>query len=165
MKIDIILGEDSNNIPGKSVLEYMEKAAATTLNRHKNELPRSRKYEISLSFVTDEEIRSLNNEYRATDSATDVLSFPMGEMYFGSCASRALDEAKKMPYMLGDVVICTDKAKRQAEEFGHSEARELVYLFTHSVLHLIGMDHENEDDGAKMRAEEEAVMNEIGLTR
>jgi probable rRNA maturation factor len=143
----------------------MERAAAVALERNRNDLPRSRDYEISLSFVTEDEIRSLNNEYRAKDSATDVLSFPMGETYFGSCISRALDEAKSMPCMLGDVVICTDRAKRQAAEFGHSEARELVYLFTHSVLHLIGMDHENEDDKTKMRAEEEAVMSEIGLAR
>jgi probable rRNA maturation factor len=165
MKIDIVLDRDGENVPDESVLKYMEKAASAALKRHKDLLPDKRRYEISLSFVTGDEIRSLNNEHRGKDVATDVLSFPIGDMYFTSCNSRILDAATEMPYMLGDVVICTDLAEQQAEEYRHSVERELVYLFTHSVLHLIGMDHENEDDRAKMREEEEVVMNKIGLPR
>jgi len=165
MRIDIVLDRDAENMPSAAALKYMEKAAAITLKRHKADLPKHRRYEISLSFVTDDEIKSLNREHRGKDAATDVLSFPMSDTYFAPCNARLLDAVSEMPYMLGDVVICTDIARQQAEEYGHSVERELVYLFTHSVLHLIGMDHENEDDRAKMREEEEAVMNKIGLTR
>ena len=66
---------------------------------------------------------------------------------------------------LGDVVICMDKIKEQAQEFGHSEERETVYLFTHSVLHLLGYDHETEKDRRVMRAREEEIMTAMGLGR
>ena len=66
---------------------------------------------------------------------------------------------------LGDVVICMDKIREQAEEFGHSEERETVYLFTHSVLHLLGYDHEEDEDRRKMRAREEEIMESLGISR
>ena len=118
--------------------------------------------EISLSFVSLDEIHTLNREYRGVDRPTDVLSFPM----YGS-----IEEVEKacgsMPgcVPLGDVVICMDKIKEQAKEYGHSEERETVYLFTHSVLHLLGYDHETEEDKLEMRAQEEAVMEKLGLGR
>ena len=89
---------------------------------------------------------------------TDVLSFPQFE---------SLEEIKGKEGILclGDVVICPEQALLQADEFGHSGERELVYLFTHSVLHLLGYDHEAEADKEKMRALEEKVMSKIGLTR
>ncbi|NLY08651.1 MAG: rRNA maturation RNase YbeY [Tissierellia bacterium] len=110
-------------------------------------------YEVSISFVGDEEIRELNNEYREKDSVTDVLSFPM-EMDF---------PIKPMP--LGDVVINLDRAKQQAEEYGHSVKRELIYLLVHSILHLNGFDHEDEEDKAEMRLSEEAIMGDLDLNR
>ena len=67
--------------------------------------------------------------------------------------------------MLGDVVICSDRAKEQAEEFGHSFEREIIYLFVHSVLHLLGYDHMEEDEKRIMRRREEEVMERIGLKR
>ena len=66
---------------------------------------------------------------------------------------------------LGDVVICTDKAKEQAEEFGHTFEREIIYLFVHSILHLLGYDHMDEDEKALMRRQEEIVMEHLGITR
>jgi probable rRNA maturation factor len=180
MKIDIVLDGDSGNVPAREALNYMEKAATLALKRNRDRLPERRTYEISLSFVTGEEIRQLNRDYRDKDAVTDVLSFPqlafeeseikserspLRDMYFTSCVSRALSAATEAPYMLGDVVICTDRAKEQAAEYGHSEERELAYLFTHSVLHLIGMDHEDEGERENMRAEEEAIMKAVGLPR
>lgn len=114
--------------------------------------------EISVSFVGLDEIHELNREYRAVDRPTDVLSFPQFE-----------DLEEEIPEVgeicLGDVVICRDKAEEQAKEFGHSFERELVYLFTHSILHLLGYDHMEEDEKKLMRAREEEIMEKIGLLR
>ena len=66
---------------------------------------------------------------------------------------------------LGDVVICEDKAREQALEFGHSYERELIYLFVHSVFHLLGYDHEDENEKKEMRAKEESVMEKLGISR
>lgn len=118
--------------------------------------------EISLSFVSLEEIHALNRDYRGVDRPTDVLSFPMyGSIEELEAAGRQAPES--VP--LGDVVICMDKIREQAEEFGHSEERETVYLFTHSVLHLLGYDHETEEDKREMRKREEEVMKELGISR
>ena len=120
--------------------------------------------EISLSFVSMDEIHALNRDYRGVDSPTDVLSFPMVEA-FGQLQEQ-YDKTGEAPaeLLLGDVVICLEKALQQAEEYGHSKEREIVYLFTHSVLHLLGYDHMDEEEKRRMRAREEAVMAERHLT-
>lgn len=106
---------------------------------------------VSVSFVDKDEIRALNKQYRGKNAVTDVLSFPQFEKK--ELSRLALPEIE-----LGDVVICMDKIKEQAEEFGHSEERESMYLFTHSMLHLLGYDHMNEKDKKLMRAKEEKIM-------
>lgn len=113
--------------------------------------------EISLSFVSREEIRQLNKEYRNIDNHTDVLSFPLIEDF------ETLDDDEE--FMLGDVVICLDQARAQAEEYGHSYDREIVYLFVHSVCHLLGFDHMEPEEKAEMRAREEEVMKLLDLER
>ena len=121
--------------------------------------------EISLSFVSLDEIHALNRDYRGVDRPTDVLSFPMFESMEEleeACANME-EEGQNVP--LGDVVICMDKVIEQAEQFGHSRERETVYLFTHSILHLLGYDHETEEDKAEMRQREEEIMEELGLGR
>lgn len=114
--------------------------------------------EVSIAFVDDAQIHDLNKEYRGKDCATDVLSFPMYE---------TMDEIKSAGagYMIGDIVISLETAARQATEFGHSFNRELVYLAVHSILHLLSYDHETEAEREVMRAKEEAIMDDIGLTR
>ena len=113
--------------------------------------------EISVTFVEAEEIRELNRDYRDNDKVTDVLSFPQ------------FDDLNDIPdfgeICLGDVVICKDRAMEQAEEFGHSFEREIIYLFTHSILHLLGYDHMEEEEKKEMRAREEEVMNHLGIGR
>lgn len=113
--------------------------------------------EISVTFVEAEEIRELNRDYRDNDKVTDVLSFPQ------------FDDLNDIPYFgeicLGDVVICKERAEEQAEEFGHSFEREIIYLFTHSILHLLGYDHMEEDEKQEMRAREEEVMAHLGIER
>ncbi len=119
--------------------------------------------EISLSLVSLDEIHELNRTYRGIDRPTDVLSFPMVEDF--DALQKMYDQIGESTdeLLLGDVVICLDKALQQAEEYGHSKEREIVYLFTHSVLHLLGYDHMDEEEKKIMRAREEEVMAERHL--
>jgi probable rRNA maturation factor len=118
--------------------------------------------EVSVSFVDNEAIHKLNLEYREKDKPTDVLSFPMWEkeeLYDGS----ALDGHA---VTLGDIIISAEKAKSQAEEYGHSLEREICFLSVHSILHLLGYDHEtSEEDEAYMKNKQEDVLIKIGLPR
>lgn len=117
------------------------------------------KCEISLSFVDEEKIRQLNKDFRSIDRVTDVLSFPI-EDFFNEDRENIL----KKPYlMLGDVVICLDVAKKQADDLGHSFEREIMYLTCHSILHLLGYDHIEDDDKKIMRAREKEVMKNLGV--
>ncbi|NLD17419.1 MAG: rRNA maturation RNase YbeY [Tissierellia bacterium] len=110
-------------------------------------------WEVSVSIVNPEEIRMLNSEYRGVDEITDVLSFP-------------LDFDVDVPMkMLGDIVINLEKIKSQALEFNHSEERELSYLTVHSMLHLLGFDHIDEEDRVEMRKKENEIMEELGILR
>ena len=116
--------------------------------------------EVSVSFVDDQEIRSLNKIYRDKDSATDVLSFPLGEngVYDVNFETGA--------YMLGDIVISVERAVEQAKLYGHSLQREIAFLTVHSVLHLLGYDHEQGGiEAVRMREKEEMVLAEMGLKR
>lgn len=113
--------------------------------------------EVSLSVVSEEEIHRLNREFRDTDRVTDVLSFPQYD------SPEEIEDG--FPTALGDVVICDAVAHRQAEEYGHSYEREFVYLFVHSMLHLLGYDHMEPEEKQEMRQREEEVMELIGLTR
>ena len=124
--------------------------------------------EVSVSFVSNAEIRNLNRIYRKKDSVTDVLSFPMFELTPGELPedwSEYRDPAThKVP--LGDMAISLERAKAQAAEFGHSAEREVGYLTIHSVLHLLGYDHVDEGPMKKqMRAREEAILAEVELPR
>lgn len=109
-------------------------------------------YEVSLSFVTDEEIRELNRDYRGIDKSTDVLSFPMDDEF----------NTLETP-LLGDIIISLDTAYKQAEEYGHSIEREIAYLVCHSTLHLLGYDHIEEDDKLEMRDKEKSVMKKLRI--
>lgn len=116
--------------------------------------------EISVSFVDNAEIQELNRTHRNKDAATDVLSFPLGEngVYDLNQESGA--------YMLGDVVISMEKAVEQAQLYGHSLSREVGFLTVHSMLHLLGYDHETSNiDALRMREKEETVLARLGLAR
>lgn len=113
--------------------------------------------EISITFVDNEEIHKLNKQYREKDMPTDVLSFPLGDN--GVYDVDHTTGAK----MLGDVVISMEKAVDQSELYGHSLQREVAYLTAHSVLHLLGYDHETGIERVHMREKEEYVMEQLGL--
>ena len=116
--------------------------------------------EISVTFVDNSEIHKLNKQYRNIDRETDVLSFPLGEN--GEYDINHDTGAK----MLGDVVISLPKAVEQADMYGHSLQREIAFLTVHSVLHLLGYDHEGGGiEAVHMREKEESVLTQLGLKR
>lgn len=121
--------------------------------------------EVSVLITDDASIQMLNLEHRGKDSATDVLSFPMlefdaqGNMISG-------DDGFGGPLLLGDIVISLERAYAQAQEYGHSPLREVGFLCAHSVLHLLGYDHEQDEAGRKvMREKEEKALLALHLTR
>ncbi len=125
---------------------------------------------VDVTMVSGEEIQTINRENRNVDKVTDVLSFPMLDMYEGVYYGDLKDEIEPNTgdIMLGDIIICYDKILEQAEEFGHSKEREMAYLATHSILHLLGFDHVDEGEmKAKMRAAEEEIIMSVSkdLTR
>ena len=116
--------------------------------------------EVSVSFLNNEQIRQLNAEFRHKDMPTDVLSFPLGQdgVYDLNHETQA--------YMLGDIAISVEKAVEQAERFGHSLQREIAFLTVHSMLHLLGYDHEADGiEAVRMREKEETVLKQLGLER
>ena len=116
--------------------------------------------EISVRFVDDEIIHELNREYRHVDRSTDVLSFPLGE---NGVYDINHDTGAKI---LGDIVISMQHAVMQADLYGHSLQREIAFLTVHSMLHLLGYDHEAEGlERVRMREKEEAVHTQLGLKR
>lgn len=120
--------------------------------------------EISLTFTDNEGIREINRDYRDIDRPTDVLSFPMLE--FGDEEEDAEFETEDGLVMLGDIVISIERAREQAEEFGHSLRRELAFLVAHSMLHLLGYDHVDDAVGEKMMIEkQDMALNVLGITR
>lgn len=112
---------------------------------------------MSVTFVDDAEIHSLNREHRGVDRPTDVLSFPQFEP----------DEVfpEGAPFMLGDLVVSLETARRQAAEFGHGEEREIAFLLVHGFLHLMGYDHETPEDEAAMRERQRELLEHLGLPR
>ena len=145
-----------------SVRELIEKCAKNVLEREN--IPFDA--EIDARVVDAEEIRRLNAEFRDKDAVTDVLSFPMFDYYNGAPREDLEPDPESGRVMLGDMILCYTRACEQAEEYGHSAARECGFLTTHSVLHLLGYDHERgEDDTARMRRREKEYLEAIGLTR
>ncbi|CAH8769705.1 rRNA maturation RNase YbeY [Paenibacillus dendritiformis] len=126
--------------------------------------------EVALTFVDDAGIHELNREYRGIDRPTDVLSFAMRE---------STDEEMDILYeveedaelagldddLLGDIIISTERAQAQAEEYGHSLEREIGFLFVHGFLHLLGYDHQDEKSEREMMDKQEAVLGRVGLIR
>ena len=113
--------------------------------------------EVSVTFTDNEGIHAINKEYRNIDRPTDVLSFPQINY----------DEGEELMEgdMLGDIVLSLERAREQAEEFGHSFERECAFLCAHSTLHLLGYDHElSDEDDADMRRRQSEIMEKMGLS-
>lgn len=123
---------------------------------------------VELIFVDGEEIRRLNSQTRGIDKVTDVLSYPSLEGVKGAPLYRAqhlfeIDEEDNL--LLGSIVVCCQRAKEQAEEYGHSYERELHYLIVHGIMHCLGYDHITDEERAEMREKEEYILAKLGITR
>ena len=118
-------------------------------------------YEVSISIVDNEEIRQINKQYRGIDGATDVLSFPLLTFEEGERP----DFNEKNEVLLGDIIISLERAKEQAEEYGHSVKRELAFLTAHSMLHLLGYDHMEEEEEKEMFQKQREILNKAGIPR
>ncbi len=123
---------------------------------------------VELLFVDGEEIRRLNRETRNIDRVTDVLSYPAledikGREIYAADHPYEIDEEENL--LIGSIVVCCDRAREQAEEYGHSYERELHYLLVHGIMHCLGYDHEAEEDRAEMREKEEYILEKMGITR
>ncbi len=114
--------------------------------------------EVDLTLADDAEIHQLNLEHRGIDKVTDVLSFPQYD------AIKDMEDLPD-PMYLGDIVISVERALAQANDYKHSFEREMCFLTAHSMLHLFGYDHETEEDQKQMRALEESILEELGITR
>lgn len=126
---------------------------------------------LNVSFTDDESIHAINKEFREMDKATDVLSFPAidfnapadfsgikeGDPEYFDCETGEL--------ILGDIMISTDHAVSQANEYGHSLKREVAFLITHSLLHLLGYDHMSDDEREVMEAKQEDILKRLNITR
>ncbi|MDD9268667.1 rRNA maturation RNase YbeY [Paenibacillus sp. GCM10023248] len=133
--------------------------------------------EVALTFVDDEAIQELNKQYRNLDKPTDVLSFAMSEFgedeihinYEDEGTENASDDdetaSEGFIEPLGDIIISVPRAIAQAEDYGHSVERELGFLFVHGFLHLIGYDHQSEEEEKAMFAKQEDILQKAGLTR
>ena len=127
--------------------------------------------EVNLLLVSDSEIHQMNREYRGIDRATDVLSFPQAE--YPEPADFSWAEAHEADcfdpdsgeLVLGDIVVSLDHVKQQAEEYGHGCRREFAFLIAHSMLHLLGYDHMEEQEAAVMEAKQAAILEGLGICR
>lgn len=129
-------------------------------------------YQISLLFVDNDEIKEINEETRGINKATDVLSFPMldyenGKVYKDMYIGYEFDETYMdgNELVLGDMVLSLEKALEQSIEYNHSYEREVSYLVVHSILHLLGYDHMEEEEKKIMRKREEEILNKLNIIR
>ena len=142
-----ILITDETEIITEAELKLIEDAITNTLKYENYDAP----CEVSVLITNDEYIRELNKTYREKDKPTDVLSFPMSEGSENPC--------------LGDIVLSLNRAKAQAKEYEHSEAREIAFLIAHSTLHLLGYDHEEGAIDGEMFDKQKAILDLMKISR
>lgn len=124
-------------------------------------LKESKDLEVNVTITGNEEIREINRETRNIDSPTDVLSFPMFEFE----KEGVFLDLFPGETILGDIIISFDRAKEQAEEYGHSIKRELCFLFTHGLLHILGFDHIKEDERLRMEDMQKMILDNLDIRR
>lgn len=151
IEINLMLDE---SLLDESMLELAKKAIESVLMIESIE----NEGEIDVMIVDEERIRSLNKEFRGKDEVTDVLSFPQ----YDNLLENGFDEEY---LVLGDIVICAQRAIEQAKAFNHGIDRELAYLVVHSMYHLLGFDHMDQDEKIKMREKEEIAMKALNISR
>ena len=126
--------------------------------------------EVNLLITDNEEVKKLNSETREINAPTDVLSFPAIEFKSPADFSKVEEDdfnfnPESGELVLGDIVISYDKVKEQSREYGHSEEREFAFLVAHSMLHLFGYDHINDDERKTMESDQESILNNLNIRR
>lgn len=142
--------------------EHIEALVANVLTHAAKEEGLLGEIEVSVTFLSDEEIQAVNAEYRGIDKPTDVISFALEEMVEGEVAIIAEQD---MPTVLGDIIISVDTANRQAKDYNHTVDREIGFLALHGFLHLLGYDHMTAEDEAKMFGRQKEILDSLGLER
>lgn len=118
--------------------------------------------EVYITLTHNDNIQKINAEHRNIDKPTDVLSFPMFER---EEIPSLKENNEQVETMLGDIIVSVEKVREQAEEYGHSFKRELAYLVTHGMLHLLGYDHMIEEEKVVMRKREEEILTILDIQR
>ena len=157
MKIEIFLSDEQEKLtPPEDMEQLIEMCTRAALEEEQID----EDAQVSVTLVDNEAIREINNEHRGIDKATDVLSFPLGD-------EDSFDtDPETGAILLGDIVISLERARDQAEEYGHSYRREVAFLITHSLFHLLGYDHvDSEEDEKLMFGKQDKVLEKLGITR
>lgn len=152
MEIDFALINEVDSFKEDYQQDYL-----TIIKETKKQLNIDENIELSCILVDDQKIHDINKEYRKIDRSTDVISFALedSEQYY----------VTGMPRSLGDIFISVDHAKMQAEEYGHSLKREMCFLFTHGLLHLLGYDHVEKEDEEKMIMTQKSILEALKIGR
>lgn len=152
MEIDFALINEVDSFKEDYQQDYLTIIKETT-----KQLSIDENIELSCILVDDQKIHDINKEYRKIDRSTDVISFALedSEQYY----------VTGMPRSLGDIFISVDHAKMQAEEYGHSLKREMCFLFTHGLLHLLGYDHVEKEDEEKMIMTQKSILEALKIGR
>ena len=149
-----------------------EEAAKSIIDQSLKYLKCPYEVQLNLTLTDNDGIHAINKEYRQIDRPTDVLSFPLVDYPAPNVFPESLeDEAEDYfdldtgELMLGDIIISVEKCKEQAKEYGHSELREYSFLIVHSMLHLFGYDHMEDDERAVMEEKQREILDKAGITR
>lgn len=160
--VDIILENEQNKA---ELTPQIEKAISDVCEAVMHEEECDFDAQVSVTLVDNDTIHEINKEQRGIDKATDVLSFPMLEFDENGVADGEYETEGDF-VLLGDIVISMERAKEQAEEYGHSLLREVAFLTAHSMLHLLGYDHVDDKEGEEIMCEkQERVLRELKITR
>lgn len=164
MNHQIIIEAEVDGLPMEQLSGHITRCITGALEQEGISVP----CEVSVLLTDNQGIRQINREYRNVDRETDVLSFPMFDFIpgeFPEDVTDLLDPGSDL-LPLGDMALSVEKIRSQAQEFGHSEEREIGYLTVHSVLHLLGYDHMDEGEMKRqMRSREEAIMEYLNIPR
>ena len=149
-----------------------EKAAESIIEQALDYLKCPYEVQVNLTLTDNEGIHEINKEYRQIDRPTDVLSFPLIDYEEPNVFPENLEEAAEDYFdldtgelMLGDIIISVEKCKEQAAEYGHSVLREYSFLIVHSILHLFGYDHMEDDERAVMEQKQREILDAAGISR
>ncbi len=157
MNIDIFYSNEQDKLdPPDDIEQLIERCTRAALEEEEID----EDAQVSVTLVDNDAIREINREHRDIDRATDVLSFPLGD-------DDSFDtDPETGAILLGDIVISLERAEEQAKEFGHSFYREVAFLITHSLFHLLGYDHvDSEEDEKVMFGKQDKVLDALGITR